>query len=72
MDVIPRFRSETVIDIPFVRHAGEPLALQLQHFIDVIEGRADLAAELASILPAHRIAERVAATSDPARAAIAP
>jgi len=57
----PRFRSETVIDIPFVRHAGEPLALQLQHFIDIIEGRAEAGAEIASILPAHRIAERVAA-----------
>ena len=57
----PRFRSETVIDIPFVRHAGEPLALQLEHFIDIIEGRADRQAETDSILPAHRTAERVAA-----------
>jgi predicted dehydrogenase len=68
MDVIPRFRSETVIDIPFVRHAGEPLALQLQHFIDIIEGRADPAAEIATILPAHRVAERVEATGVLARA----
>jgi predicted dehydrogenase len=58
----PRFRTETVIDIPFVRHAGEPLALQLQHFIDLVEGRADSRDEIASILPAHRIAERVAAS----------
>jgi predicted dehydrogenase len=57
----PRFRTETVIDIPFVRHAGEPLALQLQHFIDLVEGRADPRAEIAGILPAHRTAERVAA-----------
>ena len=56
----PRFRSETVIDIPFVRHAGEPLALQLQHFVDIVEGRADAGVEIASILPAHRTAERVA------------
>jgi predicted dehydrogenase len=62
----PRFRTETVIDIPFVRHAGEPLALQLQHFIDLVEGRADRRTEIAGILPAHRTAERVAA-GEPAR-----
>jgi len=54
----PRFRSETVIDIPFVRHAGEPLGLQLEHFVDIIEGRADRLVELRSIPPAHRVAER--------------
>ena len=57
----PKFRTETVIDIPFVRHAGEPLALQLQHFIDIVEGRDDAGLEIASILPAHRTAERVTA-----------
>ena len=46
--------------------AGEPLALQLQHFIDLVEGRADLRAEIAGILPPHRTAERVAA-GEPAR-----
>jgi len=65
----PRFRTETVIDIPFVRHAGEPLALQLQHFIDLVEGRTDFRDEIASILPAHRTAERVAASEpEPPRA----
>lgn len=65
----PRFRSETVIDIPFVRHAGEPLGLQLEHFVDILEGRADQLAELRSIPPAHRLAERVvqaAASAAPA------
>jgi predicted dehydrogenase len=66
MSDAPKFRAETVIDIPFVRHAGEPLALQLQHFIDLVEGRADLRAEIAGILPPHRTAERVAA-GEPAR-----
>jgi predicted dehydrogenase len=68
----PKFRTETVIDIPFVRHAGEPLALQLQRFIDIVEGRADPVAEIASILPAHRTAERVATGAPPAPTPAAP
>lgn len=60
MEGDPRYRSETAIEIPFVRHAGEPLALELAHFVDLVEGRGDRHRELAGILPAHRIAERVA------------
>ncbi len=56
----PRYRSETAIEVPFVRHAGEPLALQLAHFVDLVEGRADRRAELSDITAPHRIAERVA------------
>jgi predicted dehydrogenase len=50
------YRAETIIDIPFVRHGGEPLALQLRHFVHLLEGKADAATERASILPAHEIA----------------
>jgi predicted dehydrogenase len=53
------YRAETVVDIPFVRHAGEPLALQLEHFLTLIDGRADAAAERDSILPAHEVAAAV-------------
>lgn len=53
------YRAETVIDIPFVRHAGEPLALQFEHFIRLADGRADADAERASILPPHRLADDV-------------
>jgi predicted dehydrogenase len=53
------YRAETVIDIPFVRHAGEPLALQFEHFLDLVEGRADADLERRRILPAHEIAARV-------------
>jgi predicted dehydrogenase len=56
----PRYRSETAIEVPFVRHAGEPLALELSHFVDLVEGRVDRHRELASIAAPHRIAERVA------------
>jgi predicted dehydrogenase len=57
------YRAETVIDIPFVRHTGEPLALQFRHFLDLIEGRADVCQERNSILPAHEIAASIEACS---------
>jgi hypothetical protein len=50
------YRAETVVDIPFVRHRGEPLALQLRHFLDILDGKADVDAERDSILPAHEVA----------------
>jgi len=55
----PAYRAETVIDIPFVRHGGEPLLLQLRHFVGLIDGRVDAACERDSILPAHEVAALV-------------
>jgi predicted dehydrogenase len=57
------YRAETVIDIPFVRHTGEPLALQFRHFLDLIEGRADACKERNSILPAHAVAAAIEESS---------
>ena len=57
------YRAETVIDIPFVRHTGEPLALQFAHFLDLVSGRADACEERNSILPAHEIASTIEAAS---------
>ena len=56
------YRAETVVDIPFVRHQGEPILLQLDHFLDLIAGRVDADEERRSILPAHEIAAEVAST----------
>lgn len=53
------YRAQTVVDIPFVRHAGEPLALQFEYFLDLIEGRVDPDLERRRLLPAHEIAARV-------------
>jgi hypothetical protein len=53
------YRAETVVDIPFVRHAGEPLALQFEYFLDLAEGRIDADLERRRLLPAHEIASRV-------------
>jgi predicted dehydrogenase len=48
------YRQQAIIDIPVIRHLGEPLALQLAHFVSLIEGRADAEIERASILPPHQ------------------
>lgn len=56
----PSYRAETVVDIPFVRHGGEPLLLQLRHFVRLLDGGVDVDAERDSILPAHEVAALVA------------
>jgi predicted dehydrogenase len=56
----PTYRAETVVDIPFVRHAGEPLALQLAHFVGLVRGEVDPEDERESILEPHRAASIVA------------
>lgn len=53
------YRSVTVVDVPFVRYGGEPLALQLAHFLDLVEGKADAEAERERLLPPHRSARDV-------------
>jgi predicted dehydrogenase len=53
------YRSETMIEVPFVRHAGEPLGLQFEHFIDLIRGDADQDAELATLEAPHVLADLV-------------
>jgi len=55
------YRAETVVDIPFVRHGGEPLELQFHHFLDLVGGLADPVVELDRVVPAHRLAATVQA-----------
>jgi predicted dehydrogenase len=55
----PSYRAETVVDIPFVRHGGEPLLLQLRHFLALIAGQVDIDAERDSILLPHEVAATV-------------
>ncbi|HDH25984.1 MAG TPA: Gfo/Idh/MocA family oxidoreductase, partial [Actinobacteria bacterium] len=50
------YRADTVIDIPFVRQEGEPLAMQLKHFVGLIKGDLDHEAERLSIVPSHLLA----------------
>jgi predicted dehydrogenase len=53
------YRSETMIEVPFVRHSGEPLALQFDHFLDIVAEIEDASFELDSIAAPHRLAELV-------------
>lgn len=47
------YRQQTIIDVPVLRYHGEPLMLQLGRFVDLLEGRADVADERDSIRPPH-------------------
>lgn len=55
----PTYRAETIMDIPFVRHTKEPLALQFDHFLDLIGGKVDQEHEIEGIIPPHRVAHLV-------------
>jgi predicted dehydrogenase len=57
------YRSSTEIELPFVRHTGEPLSLQFAHFLDLIAGVADHLEERRQIRPAHELAELIEARS---------
>lgn len=54
------YHQQTIIDIPVVRHTGEPLQLQLQHFLALLDGSCDVAAERAGILAPHRFVDDLA------------
>ena len=49
------YRQQTVIEIPEPVSTREPLAAQLDRFLDVVEGTVDAAEERRSILPAHEV-----------------
>jgi predicted dehydrogenase len=54
------YRAETIVDVPYVRHRGEPLAMQLAAFVDLIRADEDaVEEERASILPPHIVAAEV-------------
>jgi predicted dehydrogenase len=52
------YRQQTVIDIPAITSAIEPLASQLAHFLELAHGDADAEAELASLEAPHRLTAR--------------
>ncbi|HET6499426.1 MAG TPA: Gfo/Idh/MocA family oxidoreductase [Amycolatopsis sp.] len=56
-----RYRQQAVLEIPELVSAREPLAAQLDHFLDLVEGIGDAAAERESILPAHSVIDEVLA-----------
>jgi predicted dehydrogenase len=52
------YRQQTVIDIPAIVSANEPLAGQLAHFLDLARGDADPEPELAALEAPHRLTAR--------------
>lgn len=57
------YRADTIIDIPVPRHHGEPLARQFRHFVDLVDGRVDAAAERATLLRPHQLMDAVLSTA---------
>jgi predicted dehydrogenase len=53
------YRQQTIIEIPELVSGREPLAAQLDRFLDLVGGTADLKEERESILPAHRVVARL-------------
>lgn len=53
------YRQQTIIEIPELITAREPLATQLDRFVDVLEGKTDATTERNSILPSHRVVAQV-------------
>jgi len=53
------YRQQTVIDIPVIKHQREPLATQLDRFLDLVGGTVDADAERASLLPPHELLDAV-------------
>lgn len=55
----PSYRQQTIIEIPEIPPAPEPLTAQFARFLAVIDGRVDAAAERRTILPSHRVIDHV-------------
>lgn len=53
------YRQQSIIEIPELTTGREPLAAQLDHFLDLVEGAGDVQAERARILPSHRAVAQV-------------
>jgi len=53
------YRQQTVIDIPAITNAREPLAAQLDHFLGLLKGEIDVEHELDSLLPPHEVTARI-------------
>lgn len=49
------YRQQTIIDIPMLHHHGEPLMLQLDHFVSLIYGRHDVDIERSRIIGPHQV-----------------
>ncbi|MFG3707804.1 Gfo/Idh/MocA family protein [Micromonospora sp. NPDC047670] len=53
------YRQQSIIEVPELLTNREPLAAQLDHFLDIVAGTADADVERQRILPAHRVVGRL-------------
>jgi predicted dehydrogenase len=53
------YRQQSIIEVPELTGNREPLAAQLDHFLDMLAGTIDVDTERLRILPAHRVVHRV-------------
>lgn len=49
------YRQQTIIDIPTIHDAREPLAVQFERFVSLVRGELDPADELDSLVPPHEV-----------------
>lgn len=61
------YSQQTIIEIPVVRHSGEPLVLQLEHFLSVMHGTADANVEIDTLLAPHEFIDRVSLSASQPR-----
>lgn len=64
------YRQQSVIEIPELVTVREPLATQLDRFLDMVTGSVDIAEERESILPSHRVVAKVLADRQLATASV--
>ena len=53
------YRQQTIIDIPVLKYHGEPLMLQLDHFVSLINGHHDVDIERSRIIGPHQVIHHV-------------
>jgi predicted dehydrogenase len=53
------YSQQTIMEIPVIRHTGEPLQLQLEHFLRLLRGEIDDEAELKSLIPPHQLLDEL-------------
>jgi predicted dehydrogenase len=68
----PGYRQQTVIDIPAVHDAREPLVSQLERFVALTRDEADAADELDTLEPPHLVVDEVARIAATGNAALRP
>ncbi|HZB40367.1 MAG TPA: Gfo/Idh/MocA family oxidoreductase [Ilumatobacter sp.] len=57
------YSQQTIIDVPVIRHVGEPLQLQLEHFLCLIHDDALAEVELETLIGPHAVVDSVSASA---------